>query len=160
MIIRVVGVGNPWATDDGAGPEVVRRLRHRLRHKPVSPAREIECLVIASPVTGLWEALDGCDLLIVVDAVCSGAEPGAVHRLDWRCDSLDARAVARASSHGLGVREVLEMAETLGRCPPGVVLWGVEAASSAPGKGLSPGVAAAVPAIVARLYNELMSLSA
>ncbi len=159
MAIRVVGVGNLWAGDDGAGPEIVRQLAARLAEEANSAGGEIECLALGLPPTDLLDLMDGCDRLIIVDAVVSGAEPGTVHRLEWRPDGLDSRAVERASSHGLGVREVLELAEALGRRPPRVELWGVEAANTAMGEGLSPQVAASIPEIVAQLYDELMSAS-
>lgn len=157
MTIRVVGIGNAWAGDDGVGPEIVRQLAERLAEEPRACGRTIECLTLALPPTGLLDLVEGCDRLIVVDAMVSGAEPGALHRLAWRPGSLDARGVARASSHGLGVAEVIELAAALGRRPPRVELWGIEAASSAPGEGLSPPVAARAPEIVTQLYDELMS---
>ena len=150
MRLCVVGIGNRWASDDGVGPEVVRRLQDE-----VPPDRPVTFATLPQADLALLELMDRCDRLILVDAVVSGAPPGTVHRERWRPGLLEGRGVERASSHGLGLREVLALAASLGRLPAQVGLWGVEIVSTAPGEGLSPAVAAALPAIVARLRREL-----
>jgi Ni,Fe-hydrogenase maturation factor len=45
----------------------------------------------------------------------------------------------------------------MGRLPSQVIFWGVEVASTAPGEGLSPAVAAALPIVVGRLRRELQT---
>ena len=150
MRLCVVGIGNRWASDDGVGPEVVHRLQAE-----VPPDCPVTFATLPQADPALLELMGRCDRLILVDAVVSGAPPGTVHRERWRSGLLGERGVERASSHGLGLREVLELAATLGRLPVQVELWGVEIVSTAPGEGLSPAVAAALPAIVAQLRQEL-----
>jgi hypothetical protein len=53
----------------------------------------------------------------------------------WESGMLAARGVQRASSHGFGVRELLEMAEVMGKLPARVELWGIEIASTEAGQG-------------------------
>ena len=56
-----------WRRLAGSGPCPVWRSRwHELEGDP----------------TSLIDAWDGSEHVIVIDAVCSGAEPGTVHRLD------------------------------------------------------------------------------
>jgi len=152
MHICIVGIGNPWASDDGVGSEVVRRLQAEYG---VGDQGAIKFMTLPQPGVELLDLMDHCDVLMLVDAVSSGAPPGTLHREEWRPGLLDSRGVERASSHGFGVREVLDLATALGRLPGQVILWGVEVASTEPGEGLSPAVAAAVPSVVARLRREL-----
>ena len=154
--VCVIGVGNEWASDDGVGPEVVRRLRALAKGE--DEALPVEFVIIPQADPGLLDVLDRCDVAILVDAVSSGAPPGTIHRREWRPGVTAARGVERASSHGLGLGELLELAATLGRLPRRVWLWGVEVASTEPGQGLSQPVAAQVPALAQRLYRQLQEL--
>jgi len=152
--VCVVGVGNSHASDDGIGPEIVRRLRSDF----AASSDTVEFVTLRQAGTDLLDVMDGCDALILVDAVSSGAPAGTIHREEWQPEVLDARGIERASSHGLGVREMLELAAALNRLPARVILWGVEIASTQPEEGLTPAVAEAVPAVVAGLHRELEGL--
>lgn len=155
MKICVVGVGKPWATDDAVGPTIVRQLASHF--EDVSPAAGVDLTFTTStePAVDLLHLIEGNDQLIIIDAVQSGAPPGAIHRHVWLPDLIGSRGVERASSHGLGVREILALAAELNRLPDQVFLWGVEVVSTEPGHGLSPQVAAALPDIVEQLSQTL-----
>jgi hydrogenase maturation protease len=155
MTILIAGIGNPWASDDGVGGEVVRRLQERLAAKPLAARPAVRLLALPRPDVALIDAIGDCERLIVVDAVRSGAPPGTLHRVAWAPGSVEDRGVARASSHGLGVREVLELAAAMDKLPARVELWGVEIVSTEPGQGLSPAVTAALPGLVERLLSAL-----
>lgn len=155
MIIHIIAIGNRWATDDGVGHEVVQQLQTRLENEPAGFAAQIESFCFPRPDLALMEALEGCSRALLVDAVVSGAPPGTLHILEWQTGVGVARGVERASSHGFGLREVLELAATLGRLPAQVLICGIEAASTEPGEGLTPEVAAAVPKAVHTLCRAL-----
>ena len=81
----VLGIGNSWRADEGAGPAVAERLRwlevygvgvHVL---DVEPARIVE-------------AWDGADEAVVVDAAFSTDEPGTIQEV-----AVDADAPPRRS---------------------------------------------------------------
>ena len=90
------------------------------------------------------------DLAIVVDATWSGEPAGTVRtrRLETAdpasIDSSSARLNSRASTHGLGLDDVLRLARSLGSAPARVVLVGIEGSDFGLGAELSPSVAAAV----------------
>ena len=164
MQILVVGIGNIWASDDGIGPKIVQRMkaeyiaRQRSRaeqHQRTAPTVKFETL--SQPAVELLDLMEQRDVLILVDAVSSGAPPGTIHREVRQPGLLNARGVERTSTHGLGVRELLELGTRLGQLPDRVILWGIEIASTKPGKELSPVVEAALPAIVDRFWEELAS---
>lgn len=160
----VVGVGNPFASDDGVGPEVVRRLAAEYQSGSgrgvARDAPPVMFVTLEQAGVELIDLMDRCDALILIDAVSSGAPPGAIHREEWRPGALDSRGIERASSHGLGVREILSLANAMERLPARVVLWGIELASTEPGEGFSPAVAAALPSLVTHLQRELKTTSA
>src|SRR4051812_7497360 len=103
----VIGVGNPYRSDDGVGPYVVERLRaHGIPDNLLA-----ESLGETTELIDLW---DGADVAIVVDAVrCDPAHPGRVHRLTV-CDPPGERSRA---AHGLDLGEAVELARVLGRMP-------------------------------------------
>ena len=150
----VLGIGNEWASDDGVGPEVVRRLQDRWQEQDRDSKQTVEFSVIARPDLSLLDRIVGYTNLIIVDAVVSDQPPGIVHHEMWEPGVLEARGVQRASSHGFGVRELLEMAEVMGKLPERVELWGIEIASTEPGQGLSPAVAGAVEGVVVAVEEE------
>lgn len=153
MRVLVVGIGNPWASDDGVGAEVIRQLQNRLLAEPDTVGSSTNILTLDQPSFDLLDFVDDFGLLIIVDAISSGAAPGTLHRAEWQSGVAQDRGVERVSSHGLGIREVLELAATLGKLPGRVELWGIEAGSTAPGANLSPAVAGTVPAVVELLVQ-------
>jgi hydrogenase maturation protease len=127
--MKVIGVGNEWRSDDGAGLEVARRLGgQQLQGEPI----------------GLVEALDGTDELAIVDAVFSGAPPGTVHEFEAGAEPLPVAIFGASSTHALGLAEAIEIARSLGRLPARVRVLGIEGARFDYGRGLSPEVEAAV----------------
>ena len=132
----IVGVGNDWRGDDGAGLEVARRLRG------------VEA--VGDPAA-LLDAWDGADHVIVVDAVRSGAAPGTIHRLDPDC--LPAAAALR-STHGAGLAEAIELGRALDRLPARLELYGIEGGCFEPGSGLTPAVVSAVEALCGELRSS------
>jgi hydrogenase maturation protease len=163
MRIYVVGIGNAWASDDGLGPEIVRRLQAEYRmdeqgYGAIRPAPAVTFVVLPQAGVELIDLMERCEVLILVDAMAGGLPPGAVYREEWQPGLLASRGMEWASSHGLGLREVLNLAATLGKLPSRVILWGLEIASTTSGHGLSAPVASAVPGIVEQLKRELETI--
>jgi hydrogenase maturation protease len=135
--MKVIGLGNDWRSDDGAGLEVARRLGGaELAGEPI----------------GLVDALD-VEEVVLVDAVSSGATPGTVHRFEADGEPLPARLFGASSTHALGVAEALELARSLDRLPRRVLVLGIEGASFDFGHGLSAPVAGAVDRLVEELRD-------
>jgi len=145
--VLVIGVGNRLRGDDGAGPAVIQHLQHRL---PPS----VMTLQLDSDGVSLMEAWRDFERVILVDAACSGAVPGFIHRFDVSQSELP-RGLFHYSSHLFGVAEAVELARQLGRLPKRLVVYGIEGAGFAYGEGLSAEVAAAVEQVAHRILVEL-----
>jgi hydrogenase maturation protease len=139
----IIGVGNAWRGDDGAGLAVARRLRE------LSPA-EVEVRELEGDATALVEAWSGAEHVVVVDAAESGAPPGTVRRFDARSAPLPVRSL-RSSTHAFGVSDAVELARSLGRLPGRLDVYAIEGASFAAGERLSPAVERSVGELVAEL---------
>jgi hydrogenase maturation protease len=143
----VIGIGNSWQGDDGAGLAVAKRVRD------FAP-EGVEIVELEGEPVSLVDAWAEADEAFVVDAVSSGAKPGTVHRVDATESSLPSE-LSTASTHTFGVGESVELARTLGRLPSRVVVFGIEAASISAGRHLSPEVTAAVEEAAGQILAEL-----
>jgi hydrogenase maturation protease len=147
----VIGLGNEWRLDDGAGLAVARRLRDEAGLPDTVGVIELE----GEPLT-LVEAFAGARETIVVDALGSGAAPGTIRRLDASRERLPAE-LFRGSTHALGLAEAVELARALGRLPERLLVYGIEGESFAAGRGLSPAVERAVEELARELRERLGS---
>lgn len=146
-VVRLIGVGNWDRGDDAAGLLVARALRRRL-------PRSLACADECQGGPAMMDRWHGADLVIVVDAVSTGATPGTIYRLDAGARPLSILTRCR-SSHALSVGEVIELARTLRRLPPRLIVYGIEGAQYALGAAPSPAVVRAVRVVAQRIRQEL-----
>ncbi len=146
----VIGIGNEFRRDDGAGPAVVGRLRDLVP----SGARLV---ITDGEPARLIEAWTGAALAIVVDAVrVSGPEPvhpGRVRR--FVVDRPGPGAARPASSHGFGLDDAIGLALALDRMPGCLIVHAIEAADLTQGTGLSQPVAAAVRRVATAVLDDI-----
>ncbi|MBX5482269.1 MAG: hydrogenase maturation protease [Myxococcaceae bacterium] len=135
--ILVAGVGNVFLGDDGFGVEVARRL---LCDPP--PGAQ----VVDYGIRGLhlaYALLEGCDLLIAVDAMPRGQPPGTLYVLEP--GEVDALPPIAAEGHGMNLPAVFALVRQLGGTLPRIRIVGCEPASVDERMGLGEEVAAVVP---------------
>lgn len=152
--IKIIGIGSPFG-DDRFGWEAAEALRHSAAMYAVTPGR-IEILVLDRPGAMLPAHWQETDIVILLDAVCSGAAPGTRHCLEAR-DLPGAGMLC--SSHGFGIAPAIGLARALDNMPSRLLLRGMEADSSWTEFPLSPAVADALPAFVADIAQEALALS-
>lgn len=141
---RVIGVGNPWRGDDGAGAAAASRLN------------DIGILALAFDGDGaeLMDLWLGFDRVFLIDAMVSGALPGAVRRFEASEASLP-RGLFRYSSHLFGVAEAVETARCLATLPKRLVIYGIEGSLFDLGSPISPEVERAANDTAALIKGEL-----
>jgi hydrogenase maturation protease len=143
-LLRIVGIGSPHGDD-----QVGWRLVHELSNleQPGFSAH-----AVSSPID-LLDRMDDCDALIVIDACDAGHPPGTVFVREWPAVLEGER---QTSSHALGVDSTLHLAKSLGKLPPRVLLFGVQASRCEPSDDMSPALRESWSDIVAQLH-ELIS---
>ena len=151
-ITILIGVGNPFRTDDGAGRAVLRYL-----HGKIPPC--LKLMEETGDGAELLEAWKGADSVVLVDAVQSGAPPGTIHRFDARDEKLPGW-FSHSSTHSFGVAEAIELARTIGDLPPRLVVYGIEGLDFSAGTILSPEVAEALPKVAGLILREILHLQA
>jgi len=154
MPVVVIGVGNEFRRDDGAGPAVLRELRDLV-------PSGVELVLTDGEPTRLLEAWTGAALAVVVDAVrVSGSEPrpGTTHR--FVVDRPGAGGGRpEASSHGFGLDDAVALALALDRMPGRLIVHAIEAADLSQGSGLTAPVAAAVDTVAAAILDDIGSFA-
>lgn len=145
--ILVAGVGNLFLRDDGFGPEVARRLASR------APLHDVR--VTDYGVGGIhlaYDLLDGFEVLVLVDVIRRGEEPGTVAVLEVTADDATAPSM---DAHAMDPAVVLATVDRLGGAVPRTLVVACEPADLKEGMGLSEPVAAAVEPTVEALRDLL-----
>ncbi len=145
----VIGVGNVFRGDDGAGPTVARQLR-----AIVLEADIVEESGEGATLIGLWS---GRERVFVVDAVVSGADAGTIFRFDAHAEELPG-VFARLSSHAFGVQEAIELSRSLGQLPSRLIVYGIEGRTFETGATMSEPVRRSAEVVVKRISEELRSV--
>ena len=145
--ILVAGAGNIFLGDDGFGVEVARRLADI----PVPDGVEVTDVGIRG-VHLAYQLLDGYDVLILVDALQRGGEPGTVHVIEADLDAAEPVGADPAQplmdAHSMTPDAVFAILKALGGTVGAALVVGCEPADTSERIGLSPAVAAAVqPAV-------------
>jgi hydrogenase maturation protease len=151
--VLVVGIGNAMRGDDGAGLEVVRRLREG------GPVTGVTVCTLEGEGIGLLDAWEGASAVVLVDTVQSGSAPGTVHRLDAAAKSLPGGLRTSSSTHAVGVADAIELARVLGRLPARLVVYGIEGERFDAGAALSAPVAAVIDDVAGRVMREASALA-
>jgi hydrogenase maturation protease len=116
--ILVAGVGNVFLGDDGFGVEVVRRLAGRELPEGVE--------VVDFGIRGMdlvYALQDDYEIVIFVDAIPRGEEPGTVYLLEPEIEE-DGEVVL--DTHGMDPVKVIKFARALGAKPTRTLIVGCE----------------------------------
>lgn len=149
--VHVIGVGSP-AGDDWLGWELAERLRSS--EALAAWGDRVTVTLHDRPGAALLQAWRGTGLVVLLDAVRSGAAPGTPHRLD----SSQLRSQPKIlSTHGFGLAEAVQLAAALDALPESLLFFGLEASPGHEAMCLSEAVFAALPAMVDSVEAAIVS---
>lgn len=143
----IIGVGNTLRGDDGVGIHAALRLQGQTHGVEVFDAG-------TAPFDLLGVFLEH-DTVIVIDCICTGREPGTMYRLPP--EAMDTAEESVRFAHGMGVPSTVRLARELGSTAE-IVVYGLEPAMIGWSLGLSPEVAAALPALLEAVIDELKAV--
>ena len=121
MKTLVIGLGNPLLRDDSVGLRVAQQLQPLL-----ADDSDIEIVEDYRGGLRLMEQMIGFDRAIIIDAICTGAEPGTIHLLSPG----DIPTQHSASAHDVNLPTALQFGRNSGAHLPAdeaILLVGVEA---------------------------------
>jgi len=146
--ITVLGMGNQLLKDEGIGVHIARALEGT-----ASPSNvELE-VIDGGTLPDAPLAFEDVDKLIVVDALQTGGEPGAVYRFRPEDIGLDDKILT--SLHQISLLENLWLMEQFSRRPKNVVIIGIEPYDLNWGLELSEKLQERVPQIINVVLKEV-----
>jgi hydrogenase maturation protease len=150
--VLIIGVGTAYRNDDAAGLIVAERLRARLPEGASVITHEGEGV-------SLMEQLADSEAAVLIDAMCSGAEPGTVRSFDAGAQSPPAQ-MFRHSTHAIGIAQAIELGRALRKLPRQLIVYGIEGQNFDAGTQLSPAVESSVETVTRRVLEEAHQLLA
>jgi hydrogenase maturation protease len=147
--IKIIGIGNPFRSDDGIGHYITKQLR---KYK----LPNVDIIEECGEGTLLMERWNGGKCVIVVDAVSSGSTPGTIHRFDIHTDRIPSNFF-HYSSHTFGLAEAIELSQVLGRVPENLIVYGVECNKFDDGEGISEELKNSVGTIIHDIKRDVRS---
>jgi hydrogenase maturation protease len=144
----ILGIGNIILSDEGVGVRAAEALEAAYEVPP-----DVEVIDGGTAGMELLGPLTGVDLLVVLDAIKAGREPGALVTLVGSEVPVFFRS--KLSPHQISICDVLAGLEFSGEAPKDLVLIGCEPESLELGLELTPAIAAQVPEMVRLAVQEL-----
>jgi len=118
--VRIIGIGSPHGGDQ-IGWSAIEALQ--AQELPALYAKGLISMEkFDRPGTLLLEHMRGAELVILIDALVHGGEPGNVLRL--RVDEVTCRG-SLISAHSVGVAETLALGQVLGDLPDRLMIFGI-----------------------------------
>jgi hydrogenase maturation protease len=146
--ILVACIGNIFLGDDGFGVEVARALASR---RLTDEVKLVDFGIRGFDLT--YALMDGYELVLFVDAVPRGGEPGTLYVIEPDLSELDTSdpQALMVEPHGMKPLKVLTIARSMGAAFRKILIVGCEPATLGGDEGemgLSEKISAAVPAAV------------
>ena len=143
----ILGLGNILMGDEGVGVQIAEQLAFQ------TLSDEVEVIDGGTAGYELLSFLEGRERVIIVDAVKTEDEPGAVYKMDLSI--LEDDATMHLSLHQLGLKNVFKMASLM-EINPEVTLVGVVPKDYQSYKiGLSKEVEEAIPIAIKAILQEI-----
>ena len=151
MKTLIIGLGNPLLRDDSVGLRVTQQLRPLL-----ASYSDIEIVEDYRGGLRLMERMVGFDRAIIIDAICTGAEPGTIHLLSPD----DIPTQHSASAHDVNLPTALQLGRSSDAHLPAneaILLIGVEAADvqTFDDESLTPEVEAGISLAIEAVLSAL-----
>lgn len=114
--VAIVGVGNPFRGDDGAGWELIDMLKDKLSSLALFKSR--------GDIAELIDIFGSYSTVFIVDACETSLPVGNWKRFDMKKDPflLDH---PQTSTHGLSLKEAISLAKTLNVYPENLIIYAI-----------------------------------
>lgn len=145
----VIGLGSPYG-DDQIGWMACDQLNMDLGHLPT-----VEFITCGRSGAEWLTKISHAGQVHIIDAMRSGERPGTVRKIDLHTDEWSEYPV-KLSSHGINIKDALDIAQSLGELPENISIWGIELAQCDYEKSLSEAVKKALPVLLANIKSEIL----
>lgn len=142
----VVGIGNLFLQDDGAGIHAVRKLKEKYCSLPV------DFIEAGTAAFGLYDLIKSYDKVFFIDAVIMGKEPGTIGKFSAK----DAVSLKKSFSlHDMGLAEVIKLGQALGDNFDHITIFGIQPGKISFGDTLSAIVESRLDDLINNVAEEV-----
>ena len=147
----ILGIGNPYVSDDGVGVYAIRELKKRV-HDP-----RVVCTEVVVSGLDTLEHLSGFDEAVIIDAAKTGTVP--VGEVWMMSPSQFSSCSPSVSLHTLGVQAALRLGSMMGlTIPQHVTIFAIEVSDTETfHEGCTPELKAAIPSLTNEIIGFLKS---
>lgn len=143
----VIGIGNRFRGDDAIGLVAAEKLTVLLPNAAIRQSN--------GEALSLMELWDGTDRAILIDAAENQGSPGRVSRLDAGEEPISSTEF-HTSTHAFSLPEAIEMARSLDRLPPEVIVFAIEGKWFGHGEELSEEGIRGLDEAIGRIEKEVL----
>ncbi len=145
--VVIIGLGNPWRSDDGIGLVVVSELRK------VKLPSGVELVEAGADELSLIEQFKNTEHAIIVDAVLSGKAPGTI--LTFSADEIKSIPIKQdLDLHSFGLAKTIELARKL-KLKTKITIVGIEPESLKPDDKLTTLIQSKIPELISAVMKSL-----
>lgn len=148
MKVLILGLGNPYRSDDGVGVAVARGFR--------SPCSDVDIKHLNGEATAIINAWEDYSHVIICDAACA---EGQAQTPFVAFQPLEEEGVLQkethTSSHGFGLSEAIKLGKAVGQIPDEIFAIGIYGQNFAVGDSLSPQVVSVIPQVQKVIQSKL-----
>jgi len=149
--IAIIGIGNLLLQDEGIGVHIINQL------KGLQLPDNVEVFDCGTGGLSILALLDGFDIVVVVDAVKAGGEPGTIYRFRLDKTKTDNRLKGMISFHELDFVTAVEIGRKAYKLPSEMVMIGIEPKTIEIGLALSLEVKRSIPKVIGLIFEEIRS---
>lgn len=144
--VAVLGVGNRYRGDDGAGLVAIDALEKKI-------PKEVHLHRVRSDIGEVLDLFARYPVVYVIDAYAAAPSEEPWRRIDLMREPVFVENPL-TSTHGFTIKEAFELAKTLGGLPSTLILYAISGRFFSLSAEISPAVLAAVDQVVCHLLNE------
>ena len=144
----VVGIGNEFRRDDGAGPYLIRA------YKDVFEAAGADVVVEENETLRLMQLWKESRAAFLIDAVRSNDKPGTVYRFDALKEKIPEEWFS-LSTHQIGMTRLIELSRILKGLPEQLIIYGIAGKDFGFGRGISAVVRSAAQRVARRISKDV-----
>lgn len=148
--ILVIGIGNPFRGDDGAGWAVIDALEGKVK-------AGVKLCKQRGDIAELMDLFEKHSTIYLIDACSMDALPGTWQRLDAHIDPLPPDN-PQTSTHGMSISQAIALAKALDQLPAKLIIYAINGDHYHVSSGLSAPVAQTIDIVAQNILNEIDNL--
>lgn len=142
----IVGIGNPFRGDDGAGWAVIDRLNGKLNASIVLSKQQ-------GDIVELLDAFSNYAIVFLIDACHSKNLKNGWQRIDYHRNAIEIES-HQTSTHGLNISQAIALAKNLNQLPQKLIIYAIAGENYQMGQMLSESVMKYAEEVAEAILNE------